>query len=141
MKQPGRQTEQVSVRLTVQTADRLRTWAQLAQCRQSEIMEAALTEWMQAMPDTLAMVESTLQRAEQLRATLPADISAPATAPKKYSKVTPEEVQRMQELSLTGMTCPEIARTVGRPYSTVLDTLHREGHLPRDARYKQGEEE
>lgn len=97
-----------------------------------------MTAWMQAMPDTLALVDSTLQRAEQIRASLPADISAPATAPRKYSKVSPDEVQRMQELSLTGMTCPEIARTVGRPYSTVLDTLHREGHLPRDARYRDG---
>ncbi len=131
----------LTVRLTVQTADRLRTWAQLAQCRQSEIMEAALMAWMQAMPDTLALVDSTIQRAEQIRASLPADISAPATAPRKYSKVQPDEVRRMQELSLTGMTCPEIARTVGRPYSTVLDTLHREGHLPRDARYRDGKAE
>ncbi len=126
----------LTVRLTVQTVDRLRIWAKLAQCRQSEIMEAALTEWMQGRPDELAMVESTLQRAEQIRASLPADISAPATAPKKYSRILPEEVRRMQELALAGRTCSEIAQIVGRPYTTVLDTLHREGHLPRDARYR-----
>ena len=131
-------TTPITARLTVQTVERLRVWARLAGCRNSTVIEQALLDWMEAQPEQLAIVDRALLQAQQIREAMPApDTAAPATPPKKYSRIQPEEVRHMQELALTGMTCPQIAEATGRPYSTVLDVLHREGHLPKDARYKQ----
>lgn len=125
----------ITARLTVQTVERLRVWARLAGCRHSTVIEQALLEWMEAQPDELAIVDRAILQAQQIREAMPApDTAAPATPPRKYSRIQPDEVRHMQELALTGMTCPQIAEIVGRPYSTVLDVLHREGHLPKDAR-------
>lgn len=132
----------ITARLSVQTAERLRVWARLAGCRISTVIEQALLDWMEAQPDELAIVDRALLEARQIREAMPApDTSAPATPPRKYSRIQPEEVRRMQELALTGMTCPQIAEATGRPYSTVLDVLHREGHLPKDARRNAGGKE
>lgn len=136
-------TTPITARLTVQTAERLRVWARLSECgRISTVLEAALKEWMEARPDELAQVDNTIIQAQRIKRTLPApDTVEPDTPPKKYSRIQPEEVRRMQELAISGMTAAKIAEVVGRPYITVLNVLHREGHLPRDARYKQGGED
>lgn len=126
-------TRTVSVRLCNLTAERLRIWARLAECRIADIVEAAFLEWAQARADQLAEVDNVVNVAQKIRAAEP-EPEAVKEAPKKWSRVHPQEIQRMQALALSGLSVPQISRLVGRPYSTVLDALHRAGHVPPDAR-------
>lgn len=123
------QTTTLTVRLDTHCLNRLRTWAMAIDMKMGRVIEQALNEFYERRPEGLETVDNILQAIETARPKRNRQTKENTNPVAKNARVTRDEIKQVQQLALKGTPAKQIAKIIGRPYSTTLNILHRYGRF------------